>query len=135
MNYGTQIQTTLTDAFEAALSDYNVKWPNRPHATPNNSNWLAFHIMMGGTFGETLSDTDRVNGMVQIDCYTPKLQGEDFAFEIADLLNTELNRNGVPLMGDIDVLIKAVTQPKMSPDANWHKMIINVSFYAFVERG
>lgn len=135
MNYGTEISAALTLEFESILSAYTIRWPNRKFTTPTGTNWLSFAILMGGTFEQTLKDTDRVNGIVQIDCYMPKFTGEDFAFTVADLLNTQLPKNGTPITsGSTDVYIKTIKQPRISQDDNWHRMIIDISFYAFVDR-
>lgn len=135
MNYGAEINNALTDEFDSILSAHIVRWRGRPFDTPTGVNWLSFAILMGGTFEQTLKDTDRVNGIVQIDCYMPKFTGEDFAFTVADLLNTQLPKNGTPITsGSTDVHIKTIKQPRISQDDNWHRMIIDISFYAFVDR-
>lgn len=133
--YSTEIEVALTKLFATIFTGKKVAWPNRKAPTVNNSNWLEFTIMSGNTFGQSLTHSDRVNGIVQIDCYMPKLGGESFAFEIADLLNTNLPKNGVAIAeGGSSVYINYIRQPRRSEDPNYHRMIIEVSYYAFVSR-
>lgn len=135
MNYGIEIKRALTTEFNSMLSGYKVKWPNSNFATPNNETWVAFHIMTGNTFEQSLAYTDRINGLVQLDIMMPKLKGENDAYVIADILNTNLPKNGTPLVnGSTSVYIRTIKQPRQSDDPNWHKMIIEVSFYSFVPR-
>ena len=135
MSYGIEITKALTDKFEQILTGHKITWQNRPAPNVNNSNWLEFTIMTGGTFGQSISHSDRVNGLVQIDCYMPEYTGEDYAFTVADLLNTNLPKNGEPIIeGSTKVFFNYVKQPRLSQDPNWHRMIIEVSYYAFVPR-
>lgn len=135
--YSLEINRVLVAQFKSLLSAYTVRWPNRNFTTPNGSPWLSYSVLTGSTFEQTLSDTDRVNGIVQIDCYIPEFQGENFAYQVADVLNNGLPKNGIALTntyGTTKVQIKTVRQPRQSEDPNWHKMIIEVTFYAFVGR-
>lgn len=135
MSYGVDIQRGLTKQFATILNSYTVAWPNRKFNTPAGSNWLEFNILPGGIFEQTLSDTDRVNGIVQIDVYSPKFKGEDVAFQVADLLNAQLPKNNQPITeNQTDIHIRTVSQPRVDNDENWHKMMIDISFYAMVPR-
>jgi len=135
MNYSIEIKRALTAEFNSLLSTYKVKWPNSNFTTPNNETWLKFNIMTGQVFEQTYSSLDRVNGLVQIDVMMPKLDGENDAYIVADILTSGLPKNGVPLTnGSTEVFIRTITQPRQINDDNWHRMSIDVSFYAFVPR-
>ena len=135
MNYSIEIKRALTAEFNSLLSAYKVNWPNSNFATPNNETWLKFNIMTGQVFEQTYSSLDRVNGLVQIDVMMPKLNGENDAYIVADILTSGLPKNGTPLInGSTEVFIRTITQPRQINDDNWHRMSIDVSFYAFVPR-
>jgi len=135
MIYNLEIKRALTVAFNTLLSAYTVKWPNSNFVTPNAQTWLKFNIMIGDLFELTLRETDRINGIVQIDVMMEKLKGENPAFVLADILTTNLPKNGVAIVnGSTKVFIKNVKPPRIANDNNWHRMIIEVSFYSFVPR-
>lgn len=135
MNYNIEIKRALVAGFNTLLSAYKVNWPNSNFTTPNNETWLKFHVMTGQVFEQTYSTTDRINGIVQIDVMMPKLSGENDAYIVADLLTSGLPKNGTPLVnGSTEVHIRTIAQPRQVNDDNWHRMSIDVSFYAFVPR-
>jgi len=135
MNYSIEIKHALTAEFNSLLSVYKVKWPNSKFTTPNNETWLKFNVMTGQVFEQTYSSLDRVNGLVQIDVMMPKLGGENDAYIVSDILTSGLPKNGTPLInGSTEVFIRTITQPRQINDDNWHRMSIDVSFYAFVPR-
>jgi hypothetical protein len=135
MSYNLEIKRALTLSFNTILLAYDVKWPNSNFTTPNAKTWLEFKIMTGELFEQTLTDTDRINGIVQIDVFMQKLKGENDAFIVADLLNSQLPKNNSPIVNGITkVFIRTITPPKQTDDDNWHRMSIDVSFYAFVPR-
>lgn len=135
MNYNIEIKRALVAGFNALLSAYKVNWPNSNFTTPNNETWLKFNIMTGQVFEQTYSTLDRINGLVQIDVMMPKFGGENDAYIVADILTSGLPKNGTPLTyGSTDVHIRTISQPRQINDDNWHRMSIDVSFYAFVPR-
>ncbi len=135
MNYNIEIKRALVAEFNSLLSAYKVNWPNSNFTTPNNETWLKFNIMTGQVFEQTYSTLDRINGLVQIDVMMPKLKGENDAYIVADLLTSGLPKNGTPLTnGSTDVHIRTISQPRQINDDNWHRMSIDISFYAFVPR-
>lgn len=135
MNYNNEIQRALTLQFNTLLSAYKIQWPNSKFTTPNAETWLKFNLMTGEVFGQTLTETDRVNGIIQIDVMMQKLKGEKDAFTIADILTTNLPKNNTPIInGATSVFIKNISPPRTSADDSWHRKIIEISFYAFVPR-
>jgi len=135
MNYNIEIKRALTAEFNTLLSAYKINWPNSKFTTPNNKTWLKFSILTGQVFEQTYSTLERINGLVQIDVMMPKLNGENDAYIVADLLTSGLPKNGASLVnGSTEVFIRTITQPRQINDDNWHRMSIDVSFYAFVPR-
>ena len=135
MNYNLEIKRALTTQFNTILSGYDVQWPNSKFTTPNSKTWLKFSVMTGQLFQQTLRETDRINGIVQIDVMMSKLKGENDAFIIADILTSNLPKNNLAITnGSTDVFIRTISPPRISSDPNWHKMIIEISFYSFVPR-
>lgn len=135
MNYNIEIKRGLTLQFNTLLSAYSVQWPNSNFTTPNDSTWLNFNILTGKVFQETLRDTDKINGIVQVDVMIPKLSGENDAYIIADILTSGLPKNNTAIVnGATNTFIETVSAPRVATDENWHKMIIETSFHAFVPR-
>lgn len=135
MNPNLDIKKALLTEFASILSAYPVKYPNSSFTTPNDATWINLNILNGGTFEITLAGTDRANGIVQVDVMMPKNKGENNAYIVADLLTSNLPKNNTALtFGSTDVFIRTISAPKVGSDPNWHKMIIDVSFYAFIPR-
>lgn len=136
MNYNFEIKRALEIEIGTLLAaTYPTSWPNRPFNEPNAATWLKFNILTTPPIEQTLSATDRVNGLVQIDVMMPKSQGDQDAYDIADILTTSLPKNGDKLTnGATDVFIRTISQPRNAQDPNWHRMIIEISFYSFVPR-
>lgn len=137
MNPNSDIAKALSIAFATLLQAYPTKVANRPFNTPNNSTWVNLRLLPGGTFETTLSTTDRINGIMQVDVMMPKNKGDQDAYTISDILTSNLPKNGESLDlqgGNTKVFIRTISVPRLSSDDNWHRMIIDVAFYAFVPR-
>lgn len=127
----------LIVGMEAIALPYPTKWPNAPFVDqPNNSTWLRVTPLYGVPNQIGLAKTDRIDGILQIDIFTPRDTGDAIAINIVDALRGALPSNGLALTsGNVSVKFSSCGLAGSSiEDGGWSKFIFEARFYAYVDR-
>lgn len=107
-----------------------------PDYSPNNVPWLRFFYLPNQPEQITLgaNGQDTITGVFQIDVMTPKNNGDIQGLSIADTLCETLFKSGTThTHNGVTVKIRSAGV-KTGDDPNWHRHIIDVTFYCYLAR-
>ena len=127
----------LVVGMEAINLPYPTKWPNAPFPNqPSGATWIRITPLYGTPVQTGLAKTDRVDGVLQVDIFTPRDTGDAVAMGIADDLRQALPVNGQSLnSGGVKVKFSSAgLNGNGVDDGGWTKFIFEARFYAYIDR-
>lgn len=141
MTNNENIRAALIGAINALSLPYPIKWPNKPTIkngapyTPNGEPWLRVTPMYGDKLNVTLSEYDKLNGILQIDIFLPKDSGDLVGTRVVDTITTALPINGDFLQsGNVKVQFETHKIGRHYEEGAWYVMIMESKFYSFLDR-
>ena len=100
----------------------------------NDETWCRLAILSGDKFEFTINDTDRINGVAQLDVFIPKSIGMASGYAIADLIDNNTAKHVNVGTDDTNVKISTISARNGMTEDSWHKIIISINFYVFMSR-
>lgn len=111
-----------------------IKWPNAPFTQPSNSPWIMAAIMLGNSDSFTLSETDIITGILQLDVYQPKLSGRGVGYTVADTIETLFSKKTPILINDDKLWTLSVSAGNGQDEADWYRHKIEINFRIYLAR-
>ena len=126
----------LVESFASIELPYPTKYPSAAFTEqPENAPWLRVTPIYGEPIPLAYSTTDRIDGILQIDVFTPKNSGDIIAHQVCDTVRQALPVNGEKrTSGNVSVQFRSVGMSGAPDGDTWDHAIIRATFYTFVDR-
>ena len=135
MSNSADLRTALIQSILNASLSYPIKWANAPFDTPTNETWLRVTPLYGQPQPYSMTTTDRIDGVLQIDVFVPKGKGDLIGHQVADEIRQALPVNAEKItQGAVSVQFLSVGVSGEDVEDAWYKTIISAQFYTFVDR-
>ena len=130
------IRSDLSVAFDNGWTATPISWPNSRFKAPETSAWVRFNIVYGRARNAMIASTSltsRVNGMIEIDIYTPLNTGVALGYSLSETAksifhNQQFNRTQC-LAGSIQELGH---QKAGGNSVEYYQFRVSIPFYSYI---
>ena len=125
-----QVDQDLTEHLRlnlpTGITESQVKWPNAPFTTPNNSTWLRATVITPEVIDRDASNCYKeYQGLFVIDVFAPKNQGSRSALSIADEIANTFNKVAFPYSFSINADVSIIGEETNSA---WYHVQVNSTY-------
>lgn len=131
MSNESDLRLALEQAVVNCGINYPTKYPNRPFTIPDGV-WVRYTPLYAPPTDVSLNKLTQLNGVLQLDVFTPKKLGDVEAANIADQVRLAI-RNKVTV-GGVKVEFNSIGTTGTSEEDTWYKVMITANFLTFVDR-
>lgn len=132
MNYST-IETMLNNKTDLVLEDYPRQQPNSNYTPAVGKPWYRTTFLPAQPQPTSIGRNgyDMLNGLFQIDIFTPRGTRQTFAHQLTDLLVGEFERGSIVVDSANVINIQRSWSETNKEEPSWYHTMIMVSWSSF----